>query len=526
MPAAGSSSIPMGPSARTRSQRRCPESSVPFTACLKRSGRCSGQVGAVVLCMVPVGLQRCVVSLTRPRASRPSCSLRWLSRRPVGWSHHLPQPWQVREAHSWPVFLRQSLSRALLHVLSQEELSQLEKSLCVAESEAPGHTAAPEPRAEVAPDACPPAPHACSLHPPAAGLPHCTLACRGRTPAGDTAAHGAVRGAEQGELVTTGSERFSNRLLPGRIRDPAAACAGSVWPDPWTPAKPACRVVPGPACSTSRDTWLQMPSAMPEGAGRSGSLGPPLDRLWQSQVCSANHGQLALMASGPQEPTLPTRGVGACAHMQKGLAPPALASIGANSRPRGQQPGSAQGRALPAAGLSTREAALRSHYSSPAEMVHTLFICISGVADQLQTNFASDLRSILKTVFRVVTSQPEAPAVVDPSQDDEAGDDPPLADCALCSSHRQGPGTRPGDGIARLPEWVLDSTCSQCTACHAPFTMLRRRHHCRNCGKIFCTCCSQHTAPLPHYGQPKSVRVCTHCYTTHLPASPRTLSRS
>lgn len=32
-------------------------------------------------------------------------------------------------------------------------------------------------------------------------------------------------------------------------------------------------------------------------------------------------------------------------------------------------------------------------------MIHRLFVCIAGVADQLQTNFASDLRNILKSVF-------------------------------------------------------------------------------------------------------------------------------
>ncbi|NXF89996.1 LST2 protein, partial [Eubucco bourcierii] len=50
---------------------------------------------------------------------------------------------------------------------------------------------------------------------------------------------------------------------------------------------------------------------------------------------------------------------------------------------------------------------LRSRYSSTKDMLHTLFVSISGVADQLQTNFASDLRSILKTVFKIVASQTE-----------------------------------------------------------------------------------------------------------------------
>ncbi|NWR99831.1 LST2 protein, partial [Motacilla alba] len=50
---------------------------------------------------------------------------------------------------------------------------------------------------------------------------------------------------------------------------------------------------------------------------------------------------------------------------------------------------------------------LRSRYSSTKDMLHTLFVCISGVADQLQTNFAGDMRSILKTVFKIVCSQAE-----------------------------------------------------------------------------------------------------------------------
>ncbi|XP_043377177.1 lateral signaling target protein 2 homolog isoform X4 [Chelonia mydas] len=196
-----------------------------------------------------------------------------------------------------------------------------------------------------------------------------------------------------------------------------------------------------------------------------------------------------------------------------------------NIRPLGQQPGSARGRVLPGAVLPGARSELRSRYSSAQEMIHTLFVCISGVADQLQTNFASDLRSILKTVFHIVTSQPEAPVGTDTGQEEEAGEASPLADCALCSSHREGNRTRHGDGISRLPPWVPDGTCSRCTSCGAPFSMVRRRHHCRSCGKIFCSRCSQHTAPLPHYGLLKPVRVCTHCYTVHLPARPPTPSR-
>lgn len=39
--------------------------------------------------------------------------------------------------------------------------------------------------------------------------------------------------------------------------------------------------------------------------------------------------------------------------------------------------------------------------------MHRLFVCIAGVADQLQTNFAADLRQILRSVFMINSSPPE-----------------------------------------------------------------------------------------------------------------------
>ncbi|KAG9338551.1 hypothetical protein JZ751_025609 [Albula glossodonta] len=51
---------------------------------------------------------------------------------------------------------------------------------------------------------------------------------------------------------------------------------------------------------------------------------------------------------------------------------------------------------------------IRSRFHSSSDLIHRLFVCISGVADQLQTNYASDLRSILKTLFEVMATKPEA----------------------------------------------------------------------------------------------------------------------
>ena len=55
----------------------------------------------------------------------------------------------------------------------------------------------------------------------------------------------------------------------------------------------------------------------------------------------------------------------------------------------------------------------RSKHKGPAgfpsaeDLMHRLFVAISGVADQLQSNFAKDLRVILKNVFTICQSEPE-----------------------------------------------------------------------------------------------------------------------
>lgn len=43
---------------------------------------------------------------------------------------------------------------------------------------------------------------------------------------------------------------------------------------------------------------------------------------------------------------------------------------------------------------------LRSRFRSSADLVHRLFVCIAGVADQLQTNYPSDVRKVLKMVLQ------------------------------------------------------------------------------------------------------------------------------
>ncbi|KXJ78446.1 hypothetical protein RP20_CCG004592 [Aedes albopictus] len=295
-------------------------------------------------------------------------------------------------------------------------------------------------------------------------------------------------------------------------------------------------------------------------------------------------------------------------------------------------------------------AAGRIKFKTTENLLHRLFVCIAGVADQLQTNFAADLRQMLKSVFIINSSPPEpeeppepAPTSSDkPKEPDPAemfefraseqdvitpgqnsggssqsiysaeevnpedphdsvfgspGTSPIRASSAprtmmttsesgsvtvnvsvsvvtggssgssrssqersvslsetsivvennggttgsnLRDSHRRHSAigskgeygrsrsspNSPINGTSteerRMPEapprWIPDGDAPRCMACASSFTPFRRRHHCRNCGGVFCGVCSSASAPLPKYGLTKAVRVCRDCYVREVGA--------
>ncbi|CAG9817241.1 unnamed protein product [Phaedon cochleariae] len=244
---------------------------------------------------------------------------------------------------------------------------------------------------------------------------------------------------------------------------------------------------------------------------------------------------------------------------------------------------------------------VRAKYTSGEDLLHRLFVCIAGVADQLQTNFACDLRNILKSVFLInATSDLAAksldtansiefphdvieslstsiefhPAAGDVIENDEFSVDPNiLAQEAVFDTNvyfhldgeecREGYSNHPrqaqedGDSISNLstelnryaslredianlqstyvaqtetpaadpyetpdysrpPIWIPDVEAPKCMSCGANFTVVKRRHHCRNCGKVFCARCSSNSVPLPKFGHAKPVRVCNKCFIYNL----------
>ncbi|CAH0554729.1 unnamed protein product [Brassicogethes aeneus] len=241
---------------------------------------------------------------------------------------------------------------------------------------------------------------------------------------------------------------------------------------------------------------------------------------------------------------------------------------------------------------------IRSKYKSTEDLIHRLFVCIAGVADQLQTNFACDLRNILKYVFLINASEESTiePAMAismtksiegscsldtsieyHPSEDEviennEFSVDPNILaqealfdtnvyfhldhDDCLESDYLNHPRQNGGqeerslsslslnryaslrEDVANLhpdsvnndnaahadgqesnvtpPIWIPDTEAPKCMSCGANFTVVKRRHHCRSCGKVFCARCSSNSIPLPKFGHVKPVRVCNNCYIFNL----------
>lgn len=61
--------------------------------------------------------------------------------------------------------------------------------------------------------------------------------------------------------------------------------------------------------------------------------------------------------------------------------------------------------------------------------------------------------------------------------------------------------------------WVPDEWSEECFECTSKFTLVRRRHHCRSCGRLFCQKCLSKKMVIPHANTEKVEKVCDSCYS-------------
>ncbi|KAM9332068.1 phosphatidylinositol-3,5-bisphosphate 3-phosphatase MTMR4 [Pholidichthys leucotaenia] len=63
-----------------------------------------------------------------------------------------------------------------------------------------------------------------------------------------------------------------------------------------------------------------------------------------------------------------------------------------------------------------------------------------------------------------------------------------------------------------VTRWVPDHMASHCFNCDCEFWIAKRRHHCRNCGNVFCKDCCHLKLPIPDQQLYDPVLVCSTCY--------------
>ncbi|XP_069124433.1 WD repeat and FYVE domain-containing protein 3-like isoform X2 [Argopecten irradians] len=69
---------------------------------------------------------------------------------------------------------------------------------------------------------------------------------------------------------------------------------------------------------------------------------------------------------------------------------------------------------------------------------------------------------------------------------------------------------QPGKVVA--DHWMKDDGAETCPTCNVRFSFAERRHHCRNCGQVFCSRCSKYETEIRRLRILRPVRVCQACY--------------
>ncbi|PAA61571.1 hypothetical protein BOX15_Mlig007384g1, partial [Macrostomum lignano] len=158
-----------------------------------------------------------------------------------------------------------------------------------------------------------------------------------------------------------------------------------------------------------------------------------------------------------------------------------------------------------------------------ADRVAGLFKVIAGVADQIQSNYAWELRYLLRCVYNLHCSEAvdeaaaSAAAATATLAVEEGLDafDWQVTDSVQSASTSMVTAAATGAEASAVepPAWVPDSASDVCTnrRCGQAFTITRRRHHCRACGGLFCSACTRARRALPVLGFDSPVRLCDAC---------------
>ncbi|KAJ3691760.1 hypothetical protein LUZ61_020924 [Rhynchospora tenuis] len=83
------------------------------------------------------------------------------------------------------------------------------------------------------------------------------------------------------------------------------------------------------------------------------------------------------------------------------------------------------------------------------------------------------------------------------------------------TNSKRNPNPAPTSNPNNLPRdfWMPDQSCRVCYDCDSQFTLINRRHHCRICGRVFCSKCTAFVPRYPRSDQSEGerIRVCNFC---------------
>ncbi|PKK18432.1 hypothetical protein A306_00000115 [Columba livia] len=69
-----------------------------------------------------------------------------------------------------------------------------------------------------------------------------------------------------------------------------------------------------------------------------------------------------------------------------------------------------------------------------------------------------------------------------------------------------------------VTRWLPDHLAAHCYGCDSAFWLASRKHHCRNCGNVFCSSCCNQKVPVPSQQLFEPSRVCKSCYSSLHPS--------